>query len=199
MVHIALTKFNRSKSWPENLPLTITNNVCPSDQFITMKGSDCCRNRSNQNTRNTRCSVVAQHTNKSKGWKSKVRKFRDVFKSKELIISDDMNTVVDGEMKRVSFGKVEIRQHARILGDHPACHDGLALGLDWKHGERTTIMDLDLYERRRRREGRLVSNSPSRKLNAKERIDILRSIACVDEIQLQQSYVSSRANMARTA
>ena len=112
---------------------------------------------------------------------------------------ETLRCMEEGEMKRVSFGKVEIRQHARILGDHPACHDGLALGLDWKHSERTTVMDIDLYERRRSREGRLPSNPPSRKLNAKERIDILRSIAGVDELQLQRSYVTSKVNMARTA
>ena len=198
MVFLGLTKLNRSKSWPANLPPTVSNNVCSSDQVVTMREYDNCWNSTHQNTGIIHSPTMA-NSKKGKGWKSKVRKFRDTFKSKELISADDMNTVVDGEMKRVSFGKVEIRQHARILGDHPACHDGLALGLDWKHGERTTVMDIDLYERRRSREGRLPSNPPSRKLNAKERIDILRSIAGVDELQLQRSYVTSKVNMARTA
>ena len=51
--------------------------------------------------------------------------------------------------KTVSFGQVDIREHARILGDHPCCPDGLALAIDWKHAEHITSMKVDSYEHKK--------------------------------------------------
>jgi hypothetical protein len=33
----------------------------------------------------------------------------------------------------VSFGMVEVREYERILGDHPSCSEGLAIGIDWQY------------------------------------------------------------------
>lgn len=134
-----------------------------------------------------------------KGWKVRIRKFRDAFHIREDFptkgnsdnVYEDSAALTIGEVKTVTFGKVEIRQHGRILSDHPACSDGLALGLDWQHCQRTTIMEIDLYERRRRQEGRNTSNS-LRKLNAKQRCQLLLYIGCVDESELRRVYTRPR-------
>lgn len=128
-----------------------------------------------------------------KGWKGRIRKFREAFsiKGHSTPVDDEGACQTIGEVKTVTFGKVEIRQHARILIDHPACSDGLALGLDWQHCERTTVMELDLYERQRRQEGRKMSNS-LRKLNAEQRCQLLLFIGCVDESELRRVYTRPR-------
>jgi hypothetical protein len=134
----------------------------------------------------------------SKGWKSKIRIFRDAFKSKDSLTEDHDTVVSSKELKVVRFGKVAVREHARILGDHPACRDGLALALDWKHSERTTIMELDLYERRRNQEGRQDAND-LRKLSANARVQILQTIGCVEETLLRRSYMTSPKGAPKAA
>jgi hypothetical protein len=135
---------------------------------------------------------------KPKGWKSKIRKFRDAFKAKDSL-ADDFDTIMTSkELRCVRFGKVAVREHARILGDHPACLDGLALALDWKHSERTTVMELDLYERRRSQEGRYEANE-MRKLSANARVQILQRIGCIDETLLRRSYMTSPKGSAKAA
>jgi len=62
----------------------------------------------------------------------------------------------------VQFKFVEIREHRRILTDHPKCKDGVALGLDWKHSLRTTRISLDSYEKMRKSQGRRSIKSMKR-------------------------------------
>jgi hypothetical protein len=59
-----------------------------------------------------------------------------------------------GDKPSVSFGSIEIREHGRVLVDHPSCADGLALGLDWKHSKKTIVMDVDAYEMKRMIQGK---------------------------------------------
>lgn len=44
--------------------------------------------------------------------------------------------------RHVRFDKVEIREHALVLGDHPLCRDGLSLELDWKHARKTKVVSI---------------------------------------------------------
>jgi len=46
----------------------------------------------------------------------------------------------------VRFDKVEIREHALILGEHPYCRDGLCLELDWKHSHQTRVVSINAFE-----------------------------------------------------
>jgi hypothetical protein len=47
----------------------------------------------------------------------------------------------------VSFGQVQVRQHIRVLGDHPACRDSLPLGLSWERsGEDTIFRNVEAYQ-----------------------------------------------------
>lgn len=41
--------------------------------------------------------------------------------------------------RTVSFSKIEVREYALTVGDHPLCQDGLPLSLDWEHTESTEI------------------------------------------------------------
>ena len=59
-----------------------------------------------------------------------------------------------GDKPSVSFGSIEIREHGRVLVDHPSCADGLALGLDWKHSKKTIVMNVDAYEIKRTIQGK---------------------------------------------
>eukprot|EP00543_Licmophora_paradoxa_P008492 CAMPEP_0202445230 /NCGR_PEP_ID=MMETSP1360-20130828/4090_1 /ASSEMBLY_ACC=CAM_ASM_000848 /TAXON_ID=515479 /ORGANISM="Licmophora paradoxa, Strain CCMP2313" /LENGTH=164 /DNA_ID=CAMNT_0049061415 /DNA_START=82 /DNA_END=573 /DNA_ORIENTATION=+ len=45
--------------------------------------------------------------------------------------SQSTNRSSNKQDHRVSFSHVEIREHARCLGDHPSCPDLLVLSLDW--------------------------------------------------------------------
>jgi hypothetical protein len=62
----------------------------------------------------------------------------------------------------VRFNFVEIREHGRILTDHPKCKDGIALGLDWKYTTKITRVSLDLFEKLRDSQGRKTIKSMHR-------------------------------------
>jgi hypothetical protein len=47
----------------------------------------------------------------------------------------------------VKFCHVDIREHGRILIDHPKCKDGIPIGLDWAHSNRTRRIPIELFER----------------------------------------------------
>lgn len=61
---------------------------------------------------------------------------------------------LDNALRTVSFGSITIREHGRVLVEHPECNDGLALGLDWKHAKRDVRIDVDLFERIRSTQGK---------------------------------------------
>ena len=98
--------------------------------------------------------------------------------------SSDSSLSTKKPKKTVSFGKVHVREHARMLVDHPSCPDGLSLGLDWMHGERVTIMDVDLFERSHKRGGQ----GKARRLQSFERKVILKVLAGYQEAELMNAY-----------
>jgi hypothetical protein len=60
---------------------------------------------------------------------------------------DDLNI----SKKHVSFHQIEIREHPRILGDHPSVSRGPPLALDWydEKAGNTIVVELDQYEESR--------------------------------------------------
>jgi hypothetical protein len=84
-------------------------------------------------------------------------------------VNELSNKIIQG--KRVTFQHVDIRMYRRILIDHPECKDGLALGLDWKHTERTTRISIELFEQIRKKQGR--GKKSIEKLSFHERKTIL--------------------------
>ena len=51
--------------------------------------------------------------------------------------------------RKVAFDRVEIREHALILVDHPCCKDGMSLGLGWEHANKSIVYNIDAYERKK--------------------------------------------------
>lgn len=45
--------------------------------------------------------------------------------------------------RRVSFTKVEVREYAVTVGDHPFCFDGLPITLDWEHTDEPILKDIE--------------------------------------------------------
>eukprot|EP00540_Astrosyne_radiata_P012027 CAMPEP_0116850312 /NCGR_PEP_ID=MMETSP0418-20121206/16086_1 /TAXON_ID=1158023 /ORGANISM="Astrosyne radiata, Strain 13vi08-1A" /LENGTH=206 /DNA_ID=CAMNT_0004482187 /DNA_START=40 /DNA_END=660 /DNA_ORIENTATION=- len=90
---------------------------------------------------------------------------------------------LEKQKRSVSFGNVYIRQHERILGNHPACGDPLALGIGWKHSGRTTVMGVDTFEQKRQKK-RQVS---MQKLNYYERRMLLRVVGGIQEKELREA------------
>ena len=58
--------------------------------------------------------------------------------------------------RRVSFGKVQVREHVRVLGDNPSCLAGPSLGLGWKYHDKFTnrggALPLLAFEKKRTKE-----------------------------------------------
>lgn len=54
----------------------------------------------------------------------------------------------EGCSKRVSFGKVDIREHAMVLGDNPSVLEGPPLTIAWR-SQRHVVYNLDDFERMR--------------------------------------------------
>jgi hypothetical protein len=92
--------------------------------------------------------------------------------------------------KRVTFRHVDIREFKRVLIDHPECKDGLALGLDWMHGERTTRISIELFEQIRRKQGK--GSKPAVRLSFQERRKILILIGGYREEILREILHESR-------
>ena len=90
---------------------------------------------------------------------------------------------VRNDKPTVSFGSVEVREHGRLLVEHPFCPDGLALGLDWEHSSKSQVMHIDLYERIRRSQGRR-SNEPLERLCTFDRKLLLMKVGGYKEKML---------------
>mmetsp|Transcript_20977 Transcript_20977/g.25975 ORF Transcript_20977/g.25975 Transcript_20977/m.25975 type:complete len:156 (-) Transcript_20977:105-572(-) len=90
--------------------------------------------------------------------------------------------------RSVSFSKLEIREHAIIVGDHPSCTSGLPLSLGWKHSPDSTVMEIDEYETIRgpRKTGELL------KLNHFERKNLLKKVAGLNETELKKAERKNR-------
>ena len=52
----------------------------------------------------------------------------------------------------VSFGSVSVRSHSQTLGDHPCCHLGPPIALDWQHQDLRPVR-VDDWEKYRVRDG----------------------------------------------
>ena len=68
----------------------------------------------------------------------------------------------------VRFDKVQIREHAVIIGDHPCCRDGMCLELGWQHSLNSRVVSINKHEAEKF--GRL----PFRVKSAKERQERLK-------------------------
>ena len=69
--------------------------------------------------------------------------------------SSTRSSIIMEDKKRVSFSDIEVVELPMILGDHPACRDGLPVCTSWKHSDRYSL-SLDLFEQTRspmRRQG----------------------------------------------
>lgn len=86
--------------------------------------------------------------------------------------------------KSVSFGQVHIREHARLVVDHPSCPDGLGLGLDWMHGDRAISMDVNLFEQCHKRGGK----GKARRMQSFERKFVLKTQGGFKEDELMNAY-----------
>jgi len=68
---------------------------------------------------------------------------------------------VEGAMKkRISFGTIQIREHAQTIGDNPACSYGTPISLDWDHKdlEEFNLEEYELYRPRQRTKEELHMN-----------------------------------------
>lgn len=77
-------------------------------------------------------------------------------------------TVETSSCRLVHFGTVTSRYYEQVLGDHPACTDGLPVALDWKYEQDDYEPSVDEYDRRR---GRQDSQVP--KLSLVTKISLL--------------------------
>ena len=88
-----------------------------------------------------------------------------------------------GNKLSVSFGSIEIREHGRVLVDHPVCADGLGLGLDWKHAKKTIVWKIDMYENIRMVQGKR-SGKPVQVLSSYDRSMLLMKVGGYKEKEL---------------
>mmetsp|Transcript_16898 Transcript_16898/g.39030 ORF Transcript_16898/g.39030 Transcript_16898/m.39030 type:complete len:407 (+) Transcript_16898:162-1382(+) len=80
---------------------------------------------------------------------------RPVYQSQEHAPDDEDETLIhsvpsggflEGAMKkRISFGTIQIREHAQTIGDNPSCTYGTPVQLDWDHQD-LEALNVDDYE-----------------------------------------------------
>lgn len=66
----------------------------------------------------------------------------------EVATSVHSSGFVEGALKkRISFGTIQIREHAQTIGDNPSCSYGTPVQLDWEHQdlEELKLDDYELY------------------------------------------------------
>jgi hypothetical protein len=90
----------------------------------------------------------------------------------------------------VKFCHVDIREHGRILLDHPECKDGLALGLDWKHADNIRRIPIELYERIQQNQGKR-SKKPLQRLSTMQKKVLLINIGAYRKENLWNAYCKS--------
>ena len=80
--------------------------------------------------------------------------------------SDDTNatesTSSSSDFKRVSFGAIHVREHERIIGDHPETKIGVPLSLGWGYHDKESV-PIEQYEAERVPKGKLRMSSITRK------------------------------------
>lgn len=89
----------------------------------------------------------------------------------------------------VTFDRVEIRVHALILGDHPCCTDGMALGLGWEHSRKKKVLQIDEFEKLKE------DRPPFERLSAKERKDRLKKAGGIEEQVLKKAFKDLRCTL----
>jgi len=72
----------------------------------------------------------------------------------------DRSTSIGSTGSSVSFSSVSVRSHSQTLGDHPCCHEGPPIALDWEYDDHRPI-PLDDWERYRVRSGATGSSANS--------------------------------------
>lgn len=77
----------------------------------------------------------------------------------EFSSSSDENS---SKPKRVSFGAIHVREHERIIGDHPETKIGVPLSLGWGYFDKTSV-PIDQYEDDRVLKGNFRMSSITRK------------------------------------
>jgi hypothetical protein len=132
-----------------------------------------------------------------------IQKCRELIYGVLLLAKSSSNSNLDSKPSRTSvstakhpgdrktcvrFNYVDIREHKRILVDHPECKDGIALGLDWKHSLRTTRISLDLFERIRKSQGRRTIKSMER-LSIREKQNLLVKVGGYQEEMVLNAYL----------
>ena len=68
------------------------------------------------------------------------------------ILRRDRSTSIGSSGSSVSFSSVSVRSHSQTLGDHPCCHRGPPIALDWQYEDYRPIL-VDDWETYRVRDG----------------------------------------------
>ena len=64
----------------------------------------------------------------------------------------DRSTSIGSAGSAVSFSSVSVRSHSQTLGDHPCCHLGPPIALDWQYTDHQSVL-VDDWEKYRIRDG----------------------------------------------
>jgi hypothetical protein len=128
----------------------------------------------------------AENKNKKNTTKkcTKMRRWAKLLESEE---TTSINVTANGDSRGVSFGSIEIRDHGRVLVDHPRCVDGLGLGLDWKHSKNITVYQIDIYERIRKSQGK-IDDHPVQKVCTYDKKILLMKVGGYKEKELWEVF-----------
>ena len=90
-----------------------------------------------------------------------------------------MTSNANERRRRVRFSTVEIREHERIVGDHPDVRVGVPISLGWKHEDLAPV-PLDVYERSHIKQGTYRLSSITRK-------NLLANVFDIPEEEIRQA------------
>ena len=106
--------FYRCKSWPPTLALTDSKKISQYDsQSVGVSQQHTGESKKQQQQQQQQ----QQKESKRKGWKVRIRKFREAFhiKGHSIPAYNDGATLTIGEVKTVTFGKVEVRDRKSVV------------------------------------------------------------------------------------
>ena len=78
--------------------------------------------------------------------------------SEDQVGRRDRSTSIGSASSSVSFSSVSVRSHSQTVGDHPCCHDGPPISLDWEYEDYRPIR-VDDWERHRANTGGTLNSA----------------------------------------
>lgn len=119
-----------------------------------------------------------------------VKSLSELSQASDTTTATELSSSSDDSSRRVSFGAIHVREHERIIGDHPETKIGVPLSLGWGYFDKKSV-PIDQYEKNRELKGNTRMSSITRK-------KILNTVFGIPEEEIRAAEKEVRMISARS-